>query len=478
MPPPPLETPEMGRPAKHRICEPHPSPRFRDKVRLFNFLRGPDDEGWAAQYLINGIWTPRNPAALGTRDWDEACERARDRYNVAAAGQPIVKQRATAKTKRHEHAFRRYAEPVIARLHQTAIDEDAKVKGKGHTFYAAARQIERDLLPRWSDTPITAIAEADLNDWVADEFRVEDVAATVAKFGSQPKDKGRRVVWKNPAVTTLGNLDRAFNFVWQEAVAAKVVDRRHRPTIRKHEHGEEGEPRAFIDAIGVQAVARVMTDLWVNTPNGHGSDMKRMLRCYLALIACTGMRPGLEALRIKIGNVAFLTQKGCPVIIVRVIKHQGKHPSARGVVVYEGDVFNIRRLLTDHIAWRRSQGATDRDDLFAWQNGRHPFFRDVMRHVLTEANALTDPMTGDERVTYSFRHYFATKLIELGLSVAQIAEWLGTSSRMIEDHYNRFLTERNAHLVNGYQVRMLDPAIEQMLFPWQAADDAALDEMA
>jgi hypothetical protein len=42
------ETPEMGRPAKHRICEPHPSPRFRDKVRLFNFLRGPDDEGWAA----------------------------------------------------------------------------------------------------------------------------------------------------------------------------------------------------------------------------------------------------------------------------------------------------------------------------------------------------------------------------------------------------------------------------------------------
>ena len=316
----------MGRPAKHRICEPHPSPRFRDKVRLFNFLRGPDDEGWAAQYLIDGVWTPRNPAALGTRDWSEACERARDRYNVAAAGQPIVKLRATTKTTTHEHAFRLYAEPVIARLHQMAIDEDAKVKGKGHTFYAAARQIERDLLPRWSDTPITAITEANLNDWVADEFRVVDVAATVAKYGSQPKDEGRQVVRKKPAVTTLGNLDRAFNFVWQEAVAAKVVDRRRRPTIRKHEHGEEGEARAFIDAAGVQAVARVMTDLWVNTPNGHGIDMKRMLRCYLALIASTGLRPGLEALRIKIGNIALLMQKGCPVIIVRVIKHQGSIP--------------------------------------------------------------------------------------------------------------------------------------------------------
>ena len=74
-------------------------------------------------------------------------------------------------------------------------------------------------------------------------------------------------------------------------------------------------------------------------------------------------------------------------------------------------------------------------------------------HVLTEANALTDPMTGEERVAYSFRHYFATKLVELGLSVAQIAEWLGSSSRMVEGHYNRFLTERNAHLVNGASLR-------------------------
>jgi hypothetical protein len=45
--------------------------------------------------------------------------------------------------------------------------------------------------------------------------------------------------------------------------------------------------------------------------------------------------------------------------------------------------------------------------------------------------------------------FFATLLIERGLSVAAIAEWLGTSSAMIEKHYNRFLVERQAHLVNG-----------------------------
>ena len=102
-------------------------------------------------------------------------------------------------------------------------------------------------------------------------------------------------------------------------------------------------------------------------------------------------------------------------------------------------------------------------------------FRYNFRKVLTEANALTDPMTGEERVAYSFRHYFATKLIELGLSVAQIAEWLGTSSAMVEQHYNRFLTERNAHLVNGYQVGMIDPAVERAMEPWRTEADDELD---
>ena len=69
--------------------------------------------------------------------------------------------------------------------------------------------------------------------------------------------------------------------------------------------------------------------------------------------------------------------------------------------------------------------------------------------MLHEANALIDPMTSEKRVAYSFRHFFATLLIERGLSVPVIAEWLGTSSAMVEKHYNRFLVERQAHPVNG-----------------------------
>jgi integrase len=86
--------------------------------------------------------------------------------------------------------------------------------------------------------------------------------------------------------------------------------------------------------------------------------------------------------------------------------------------------------------WRRGPGATDRDYLFAWPDGSFPTFRDVLDSVLSAANALIDPMTGEKRVAYSFRYYFATLLIERGLSVAAIAGWLGTCSAMVEKHYH------------------------------------------
>ena len=430
----------MGRPAKHRICKPHPSPRFRDKVRLFNFLRGPDDDGWAAQFLINGVWQPRNPAALGTTDWDEACERARDRYAAVQAGQPIVKARASAKPQTHEHAFKVFAVPAIERLKREAREADAAVPGKGHVLYSTAKDIERHFLLKWGATAITAISENALNDWVADEVKVIDRAASAARG---------EFVYKTPARNTIGNLDWAFREVWLEAVKAKVVDRRARPMIRRAEHGEDGERRAFIDRAGVQALARVMTDQWIDAPDGFSPDIKRMLRCYIALISTTGIRPGLEAKRIKIGNVLFETQHGHSVIIIRVFKRQGKHLAERSVVVYERDVFPIRQLLTDHRAWRWSQGAGETDDLFGRPDGSFPDFKRIMLATLTAAGALTDSMTGKRRCAYSLRHYFATRLIELGLSVPHIAAWLGTSSKMVERHYNNFLTERNAHLLNG-----------------------------
>jgi hypothetical protein len=77
----------MGRPRKHLVQVPHPSPRFRDKIRLSKRIRGANDETWNAEFLIDGIWVPGKPVSLSTKDWDEACENAREKY--AAVLSPV-----------------------------------------------------------------------------------------------------------------------------------------------------------------------------------------------------------------------------------------------------------------------------------------------------------------------------------------------------------------------------------------------------
>jgi len=159
----------MGRKARHRETREHPSPRFKDKVRLMRFVRGPQDLGWYAQFLEKRGWEPRNPKALGTKDWDQACENARDKFILTSAGQPVSVARSMP-----ESLFRTYAERSVAALRQQAIEADLVVSGKGHKFRNLARQIERNLLPKWGDLPIATITANDLNDWIDDVFRVEN----------------------------------------------------------------------------------------------------------------------------------------------------------------------------------------------------------------------------------------------------------------------------------------------------------------
>ena len=189
-----------------------------------------------------------------------AVSASRGRYTKPSPKRPAV-----------QYPFSVYAERAIAKLKAEAAAET--VKGKDHKFLTSPGG-SRTTSSR-AGVPPTSRADEHDHDWISDDYRVEDTEATIARYGRQPKGKGRQKVLKMPSVTTLGNLDWALRHVWLEAVADKIVDRRQRPMIDKT-LGEDGEPRAFINSTGVQAVARVMTDAWI-AGNGHTPDMKRML---------------------------------------------------------------------------------------------------------------------------------------------------------------------------------------------------------
>ena len=206
------------------VSLPHPSPRFRDKIRLRTGRRGPQDDIWSATFFLDGRWQRTRPVNLGTRDWDEACEVARDKF-VEAAGhgiQSVLQTRTATRKSAVDHPFSLYAEQAASKLDARAEAADRAVIGKGHNFRQIAGRIRRDLDPKWGETDIRKLDEWALNDWIADEYRVEDRDATIKAYGRQPRDATRQKVMKMPGVTTLGNLDQALLYVWKEAATAKV----------------------------------------------------------------------------------------------------------------------------------------------------------------------------------------------------------------------------------------------------------------
>jgi hypothetical protein len=102
-----------------------------------------------------------------------------------------------------KHTFGEFAAPAIIDLTGLGAAADANIKGKGHNFRAIASRI-KTLVEKWGEIPIAAISEHMLNDWVEDDYRVVDRTATAQRS---------EIVRKKSALTTLGNLDQAFEKV-------------------------------------------------------------------------------------------------------------------------------------------------------------------------------------------------------------------------------------------------------------------------
>ena len=71
------------------------------------------------------------------------------------------------------------------------------------------------------------------------------------------------------------------------------------------------------------------------------------------------------------------------------------------------------------------------------------------KQLLTDADLLICPITGEERTLYSLRHYAITQLVTKGLTAEQIQQQVRTSATMIAKHYNHLNPLLNADKFSG-----------------------------
>lgn len=403
------------------VTKPHPTKRYADRIQLIRWRRGPSNATWEAKVrLQDGAWS--RPFSLGTDDEVTAALNATEeltkREQLQTSGLPQPSRTIKKEIYRASQTFGDVAQAAIERL--TKLREETFVREgrqKAHKFGQHIRRIRNVLMPAFSGKPVQAINLADVNEWMR-EYRTP---------------KGERVVQN-----TVGNYNHSFKYVMGIAVERGWIPVSDVPSISKRGF-PAGKDRAWFTQQEIETLRNHMTDDWTRgVPKGVSTEIRYLLRAYIALGSCTGIRPGLELERIRSNQILFERVGKVRVIRIPILRDQAKYGQSRDVYVYENDAFDVREILTQLIDWRKDAGsASDACLLSRPSDGKVTTFSRPFKLLLKETGLLVDPETQKERVPYSLRHYFATQALLRDEPDHIVAKWMGTSPMMIDRHYNK-----------------------------------------
>jgi integrase len=175
---------------------------------------------------------------------------------------------------------------------------------------------------------------------------------------------------------------------------------------------------------------------WVKQASKPSSIWYRTIAYNFVLIMCnTGMRPG-EAKTLRWRDVTIKADReGRKLVVLQV---RGKQKS-RNLVAASNVADYFERV-------RDISKATGPDDIvFTTIVGKPAItLYSSMIGALLEASGLLVGPEGTPRSTYSFRHTYATFRLSEGVDVYILAQQMGTSVKMIEDHYGHINPVKNA----------------------------------
>ncbi len=88
------------------------------------------------------------------------------------------------------------------------------------------------------------------------------------------------------------------------------------------------------------------------------------------------------------------------------------------------------------------------DYVFVNEEGEQALFDNAIFTKMLKGKGWLKDIRGENRTLYSLRHTYATfKLLYTGIDVLTLAQYMGTSVRMIEAHYADDLKKRKAHII-------------------------------
>nr|WP_313040753.1 site-specific integrase [Brevundimonas diminuta] len=178
---------------------------------------------------------------------------------------------------------------------------------------------------------------------------------------------------------------------------------------------------------------------WVKEARTKTSKWYRTMAYNFVLIMCnTGMRPP-EAKNLRWRDIAIRRDDEGRALVVMRVRGKGKFRE----LVAAGNVAEYLERI------REISKATALDDaVFTTDKGdpASTLYESLIDDLL-DKSGLRISATGKPRSTYCFRHTYATFRLTEGVDVYFLAKQMGTSVKMIEDHYGHVTPVKNAERI-------------------------------
>lgn len=376
--------------------------------------RAGSDNWYARLTLENG---KRVVKSTKTDDIDLAIERAWELYHETRAR---IKNQLPAQTRKFKHV----AEYAIRRM-QKELDEGG---GKqAYRDYISA--LRRWLIPYFGATDVAKIDLAALTAF--DAWRTEQNGKPFSQSG-------------------INNHNAALNRVLDEAELHGWLVKSLRPTLLNK--GIKSESRGSFTDAEYKRIYTALRTWHEKTMNTKAAATREVLRNYVLFLANTGVRHGTEALGLKWRNVDWYEKDGERYLVVNVDGKTRKRVAvARDNTL---DYLERQRKLNPRLQHETL------DDLLAAHSDEHVFVTrlgDVASifNLNRAFNTLLDTLDlktgsdGRERTLYSWRHYYATKNLERGVTTHALSKQMGNSTMMLDKHYSKYSPLLNAELHSG-----------------------------
>ncbi len=331
---------------------------------------------------------------------------------------------------------------VVARL---AIEEmEALIaSGNGKSVYNDYITVTKKyLIPFFGNYNLTSIGYEELK-----------------KFGTwRIKTMGR-----TPVLSTITTHNSAMNRVFDTALERGWIAQAQVPKLKNN--GKKGTAREAFSLSEYKSLTSYMPS-WMD--KGHTektNQMRRLLRDYVLVLSNTGIRHGTEAMSLRWRDIEWITKDGERYLQLTVNGKVGKrtaiarHNTQDYLRRIQERTPNIAQLTFDALLKKKLN-----QKVFVLEDGTETnSLAGTFRILMRDSGLDKDREVKEKRTLYSLRHTYAhMSILNESMDVYTLAKQMGTSVKMIEQHYGHLNPAQKADVIAGKRMGSKKKTVEQV----------------